>query len=252
MLSVLLANGNMNKPINIYICLGDIKEGELDWTYLYPRPKPLFDIIKENRFLENIENNFVSCPALSNKFKKILVFENALKGTYSYDFSDGKQIFQPTSKTYLSYNVKNKSINTGPMVQFDLTYSMFSDESLDAYFTPPFFHKPEYMKYGSVIPGEFNIGKWIRPFFFQVQMWENVGTFELKEEPLFYMELKTDRPIKVHYFKASEQLFKYIYSGINLSSFFGKGRSLSERYARFENVGMRSKVLAEIKNNLIE
>ena len=84
-------------------------------------------------------------------------------------------------------------------------------------------------------------------------MWDNKGIFEIKEnEPLFYVEFKTDRPIILKRFNMNNQLDKIARGSVFSSNLFGKGQTLLSRYVKFNNSGLRDKILKEIKNNLID
>ena len=77
--------------------------------------------------------------------------------------------------------------------------------------------------------------------------------FEIKEnEPLFYVEFKTDRPIILKRFNMNNQLDKIARGNVFSSNLFGKGQTLLSRYIKFNNSGLRDKILKEIKNNLID
>lgn len=242
----------MSDVINVYIGMGRM-EGEGDWPYLYPKPNILFKELRDKRNSEGYGDNFLFCPAVTDKFKKTLVFENAMPSKYEYNFKNGQKIIDPISETYLAAeSVRDPSITTGPTIKFGMNYIFFADQPLDASFTPPYFHKPGYSKHGVVMPGEYNIGKWFRPYIFEVQMWDMAGEFEIGEEPIFYVEFRTDKKIKFNYFNVTPALYHYAVSSIQVTSLFGKGQTLAERYLRFAKVGMREKILTEIKKNLIE
>lgn len=238
-------------------------KGEDDWNLLYPKPKTLFSSIKDHsvKSNDNIDGlqklPILSCPATSEKYKKIAVFESPISCSYKYDFSNflknAKFILEPETKQYLSYSVDRQPVTDyGPSIVFSLRYSLFAEESLDAFFTPPMFHPPKYTKNGSVIPAEFNIGKWFRPFNFEVQMWQQNGRFILEEkEPLFYVEFKTNKKVILKRFKMTDQLYDAAKACINSSNLFGKGQSLEDRYQKFENTDMRDIVLSEIKENIV-
>ena len=69
---------------------------------------------------------------------------------------------------------------------------------MPVYFTPPFFQKPGYTQDATILPGEFDVGNWFRPYNFEIQTWSNHGIITLKEnEPIFYAEFKTDKKIKL-------------------------------------------------------
>ena len=103
--------------------------------------------------------------------------------SYAYDFTDDKKEIIHTSQSYLGYSVdRNASLDFGPNIHIGLDYLFFSDEPVSAFFTPPYFHKPEYTNYGSIIPGEFDIGQWFRGYSFEVQMWNQKGEFEKESD----------------------------------------------------------------------
>jgi hypothetical protein len=252
MLDAQWVSGKMQEDvINVYWSPFYQTGGEYpDWSFLYPKPKNLFSTLIEKKNLDSKTDNYFACPAISNKTKNIYVFSNASYSSYRYE---GSEIY-PTSENFISVvSTRPPSINEGPLFLFSLNYLFFADQPLDAYFTPPYFSKPEYTQYGSVIIGEFNIGQWFRSYNVEIQMWSNKGEFHLKEnEPLFYVEFKTDKKIKMHQFKQTDQILKYSDACSTTQLLFGKGESLVKRYKRFKDVGLREKVLMEIKNNLLE
>jgi hypothetical protein len=246
----------MNKdPINVYWSpRTEQLNNTPDWSSFYPKPKSLFSDVRSHKTDTAPSDSLLACPAVSNKFKKTIVFESPMNCLYEYDFTDGKKDIAPKSSSYLGYNaLREPSLDLGPNIDFGLYYSFFSDEPLNAYFTPPFFHKSKYTNYGSIIPGEFDIGQWFRGYSFELQMWNQKGEFKLEEEePLFYVEFKTDRPIHIRRFNTSSLLLNYTIENALSTQIFGRGQSLLTRYNRFNKVGMREKILTEIKKNLIE
>ena len=238
---------NINKkPINVYWS----PEYDLnkDWSFLYQKPVSLFSDLYKNK-TKTKKDSFFSCPALSNKFKKTLVFKNSLSSSYIYDLTTIKG----TSDNYIgAVNDREPSVSNNPIIAFLMSYYFFSEESINVSLTSPYFHEPQYTKYGSIIPGEFDIGNWLRPYVFETQMWNEKGEFHLKEdEPIFYAEFKTDRPINLYRFNNTEKINRLADACINTTDMFGVGQSLFLRYNRFKKVGLREKVLTEIKNNLI-
>lgn len=244
------------KPITIYWANEDNYDTELeDLTFIYPKPETLFNNLNKNKNKKNTSfNTYFSCPAVSEKFKKILIFNNAAECSYFYDFSNNNNLISSNSNySYSVQRTRDSSLNIGPTLEFPQRYYFFSDSPVDAYFTPPMFHKPEYTKYGTVIPGEFNIGKWFRPFNFEMQLWSNTGEIIFKEnEPLFYVEFKTDRRIEFKQFNVTKQIRKYSNSVINSRDIHGFGKTLAYKYNKFLSYNMQEKILNEIKRNLID
>ena len=254
-----------NNPITVYWSpLFTVSEHDKDWSFMYPKPKTLFKSTKEHtnkhELLKHDEtdldhaNVVLACPAVSAKFKKIIVFENPVNCKYSYDFTDPENgFFTPTTKEYIDTKILRKPmLNYGPCIYFSLEYVLFSDEPLEVSFTPPMFHPPQYMQHASVIPGDFNIGRWFRPYTTEFQFWKESGEFALKEgEPLFYAEFKTERPVVLKRFKMNLELKRMSLACIQSYELFGSGQSLEEKYNKFEEADMQALVLNEIKKNIV-
>jgi hypothetical protein len=237
---------------------GDIDTA--DWSFLYPKPRTLFASIKEHLSDKNTEveyvagSNILACPSISTKTKKIIVFNSPMSASYKYKILENNECeIEPISKEYLGYSiVRQPTLDYGPSINFSLGYYFFSEEPLDAYFTPPMFHPTQYTKYGAPVFGEFDIGQWFRPFNVEIQMWEREGEFHIKEgEPLFYVELKTDKKIILKRFNLTQKLHKMGSACIESFMLFGKGESFEDRYRRFNDSNMREIILDEIKKNIV-
>jgi len=226
-----------------------------NWNMLYPEPTNLFAEMQKLKTPEAGTRTYFSCPATSKRFKNTYVFRNDLFSSYTYDFTlgEGKNYFTPVSPTYLNTEVKRPpSIKTGPLVEFKLFYSVFSDEPLEASFTPPMMHPAQYTRYGTSIPGDFDIGQWFRPYPLEMQMWNMKGEFHLKEgEPLFYVYFNTDKKINLQRFEMNAKINSYIDACSTSSQVWGMGVPLVKRYQRFKESKMREMVLNEIKANLV-
>lgn len=242
------------KPINVYWSIESNIIEETDWSFLYPKPKTLFSKLIEQRNNPKDIKSYFFCPAVTQKFKKTLVFDNNINCSYEFGKINEDFYIKPTSSEFINVQYSRKpTIKNGPTFAFSLSYLFFADDLLDVSFTAPYFNKPNYFNNGTIMPGEFNIGTWFRPYNFEIQMWENNGNFYLiNEEPLFYAEFKTDRPILLHRFNQSKKISQYQSANINSNLLFGSFQSLSEKYEKFKKVGFKEKILTEINKNLID
>jgi hypothetical protein len=243
------------KPITVYLANGISPDNaDIDWSFLYPRPQNMFStLIKEKS--DNVDkNSFFTCPAFSNLTKNTIQYFSPMNASYHYDFTNEEDpYFVPTSKEFIDVTISRPpALAYGNTAQFELRYMMFADEPLDVLFTSPHFSKPEYIKYGTTIPGKFNIGQWFRPYVFEVQLWSDKGEFHLKEnEPLFYAHFETDREVIFKHFELSRRLVMMVEACVDTTTAFGKGQSLLSRYKRFKSIGMREKIITEIEKNII-
>ena len=247
-----------DKPITIYYSEArSLNFGGGDQSFLYPKPKTLYSELLQNKTKSSGSSSFFACPATNIKYKNILVFKSAISCSYEFDYTDEfgtTSYLKNTTNNFLNaFKVRPAALTDGPTIEFALNYLLFSDEPITASFTAPFFHKPEYTRFGSIIPGEFDIGQWFRGYNLEVQMWNNKGEFHLKEdEPLFYVEIKTNRPIILKRFRATDYLLEIATLSPKTRDLFGEFEGLLKRYKRFKDVGLREKILMEIKQNLIE
>jgi len=244
----------MNKnPINVYWSPYYVDNKENYWSFMYPKPETLIVDLLKNKTEDLDQQSFFSCPAVSTKFKKILVFKNSMNCSYSYDATLEPFKIKSNTEHFMDTDItRSQALKSGPSIQFGMKYIFFADDPLEATVTPPFFHEPKYTQYGSIIPGEFDIGQWFRPVNFEVQLWKNKGDFVLQDgEPIFYLEFKTKRPILLHRFNMTEKLLSYSNSNIKYFNIFGKKVPLVDRYQRFKQAGLGEKILTEIDANLI-
>jgi hypothetical protein len=243
------------KPINLYWSPAFVLERGQDFNFCYPKPKTLFSelIQQKNKIISPTSASYLQCPAVTPKFKKTLVIKNNVNSSYKYAHIGEHMAITPDNENCLGVEfIRDSSVNFGPTINFSVQYLFFADESLLMQVSPPMFHEPKYTRYGSVMPGEFNIGKWFRPVNFEVQTWNNQGEFHLEQgEPIMYLEFKTDRPILLHRFNLNERLMAYQNMPQGAQAIFGKFQSLTDKYDNFINFGYKDRILTEIKNSLV-
>lgn len=220
--------------------------------FLYPLPKQLFSELIKIRSKKKNLSPFFQCPAMSESMKSTYFFDSPFNLTFPYDFRDGNK------KETLVHGVKfisdrDDTLSVGPIVRLELQYYMFAEEPLEAIFTPPYFHKPKHQIHGSALPGQFDIGQWFRPYVTEFQMWNETGTFVLeKDEPLFYVRFNTDKKVILKRFEMTPKTYQYSKTVVSATDMFPLGSRLIERYKSFKNVGLREKILKEIKANIID
>lgn len=242
-------------PITVYVAEGlSDQESKQDSSFLYPRPTNLFSDLSKERAIGLKTASFLSCPAFSDITKKTIQYVSPMDASYVYDFSNpNNPIILPKSKTYIPFVPNPKSLDVANTIFFELRYFMFSDEPLEVLFTAPYFSQSKYTQYATIVPGRFDIGNWFRPYNFEVQPWSQKGVINIeKDEPLFYAQFQTDRDIQIKRFEMSDKLMNLSSACIGTTTLFGRGQTLLSRYKMFDNVGLRAKILTEIKKNIIE
>ena len=219
---------------------------------IYPDPKNLHSTLMKEKNPQRGPTTFISCPAALNTFKKTFVFYNSKPCKYEYDLTDIENpVVKPEGENYLNYAIRRPpALVDKPTMELQLRWIFFCEESIDMEITPPMFHQPKYTKYGTCIPGRYDIGSWYRPFVFEIQMWEPKGTFVLeKDEPIFYASFYTDRPIilkRYNYTKELEAISQHLILSTSGDPTF------ENRYNMFNNTSQRELISKRIKDNLFE
>ncbi len=240
------------KPLKVYWAPG-VYNSEEDLSFFYSKPESLFNNARKFRKKENSQPGILACPAFTDLYKRVAVFTSPITCKYEFDYTDKNKMLRPMTKAELPLirNSREDMFDYGPIFFLSLGPLLFAEEPVVMRFTPPYFHKPQYTQDGTVMPGEFNIGEWFRPLSFELQMWNHKGEIKFVEgEPLMYLEFFTDRPIELIRFDHTEVIHKYVKTMLKVSTAFGKS-PIAKKYERFRNVGMREKILKEIKNNLV-
>jgi hypothetical protein len=241
----------MKKPITIYW-----SPGVSYWNMLYPEPKTVMKNLINNRNQDRSKENFLTCPAFVNKNNKVYSFLFPMTCGYEWDYSDfDNRFFKPINQNdpVVGYKeLRPPTVYNSPQISFDLFYLFFCEEPLEATFTPPYFCKPNYTKHASIAPGTMDIGQWFRPYPVEITFWEEKGSviFE-NNEPLFYVEFLTDRPIILKRFMPNEKILEYSSACANSSSEIESKVPLIDRYKRFNESKMNKLIFKEIKENLI-
>mgnify|MGYP003341592723 FL=1 len=239
-------------PLNVYYCPWNSDDSGSTWDMMYQTPTSLFEDFKERANKQNKDDSVLHCPASSSIIKNTFVFKNSLHSEYA--FTDNS--VTPISTNFISldgmtYERQLSLINTRHIV-LNYSYLFFSEEPLLMSLVPPYWHEPAYTKTATLFSGEFDIGQWFRPISSEFMTWKTEGTLVLEEdEPLFYTQFHTDRKVNLQRFKATPTLYNYALECKRSPIFYGKRKSLKERYLKFNKSDLRELVLFEIKQNLV-
>jgi len=223
---------------------------DIDWNMLYAEPTNLFDKqIKNKTDIDKFDSMFY-CPAFKNLTKNTIEFKNPLSSKYTFD-NEGK--FRSEIKTGMAANVvRPANIKDRFLLEYSLTPILFCDHPITATMTSPWFEVPGYMKYATVVPGRYDIGKWFRAVNIEFMLLPGVKELSIeKDEPLVYFTFDTDEQIKLTRFKMDAELRRYSVA-CSTSTSWEPWVPLADRYKRFKESRMRSIILKKIKENIVE
>jgi len=145
------------------------------------------------------------------------------------------------------------SLNGYKNLEYNMGWAFFADEPLLAKFTAPYMptHSPTP---GAILAsGEFDIGQWLRPWHLDYFVPNQAGGMEFNvDDPLFYIEFKTDKKIMFKRFNRSPIIDNIMIESVQSPSRYGSRKTLSQRYSMAKKAKMQNIILNEIKNNLVD
>jgi len=230
----------------------DAFHGEINM--MFPEPTNMFSYLVSRRSKFEKSRSIFVCPAFKDKMQKTFVFKNAMECNFLYETDDTGWINFTDLKNFPIPVTRHRApgFDFGPSIVIETPYIFFADEDLEAVFSQPTFHEPGYTKYGTIVPGSFNIGSWFRPYLIELQMWKNSGELLIKEdEPLFYVEFLTKKKIKLVRFNYTKRMATYAQHCVDAPGIFGWNIPLIKRYRKFKESRMGDMILKEIKENII-
>lgn len=155
-------------------------------------PEPFLSFLIRNRGKDDV---FVKCPGFTDYLKQAYVITSPFDIEIS--FSKGlntPEFIQPNAKTnpdlfrcystFLINRTLEQPKGSNPLLSLPPAYTFYSNESVMMEMLPPFMFKSA-SKFLNV-PGTYDIGKWIRPIDFTVEINNPEENFIIKKgEPLF-------------------------------------------------------------------
>ena len=204
-------------------------------------------IIPKSNFLQ--PGDYQSCSALHTLSSNMFIIKTQIDAEIFLN-DDGSII--PNNSNSIFFTERISSLEDAFSVDFDLNYIFFSEESVDMAISPAYMHNTTHNEYGFVAPAKFNISSWIRPTPTIFQLWKDVRTLKFKKnEPVSYITFDTEKKIQFVKFELTPELFNMI-KACGTYKFINPYQKMVQLYDIFNKNGLRSRVLKEIKKNLIE
>lgn len=248
-------------PITVYWApITGVETQYGEWNLLFSNPNSLSLTLAEKAKQPISPESMYLCPAFKSKAKNTYVFTFPMTCSYEYNFTEtatsaeGDVFPTDNTKPFLNaFTKKASSLQNTGYIHLPLNYIFFSTESLLATFTPPYYGKAKYTKTASMPIGTFDIGQWLRPLPAELTVWDLKGTLNFEEnEPFFYIEFLTNRPIILKRVKPTTTLLSYATMSANSGAYIWKNMPLIKRYKKFKETSMRSLILKEIEGNILD
>jgi len=242
----------MKKDLVVYWAPDYTAEQQFDWNILYNNPVPVWSDIKNKINKESDSPQMIVCPAVRDILENTFSFSSSAAADYTYD--EKNKTFISRIKSYIGFDeARTPSLKNKLQITLSLSWIFFCEESLKVEITPPYFSEADHLRYGSVVPGTFDIGKWFRPYLAEFVLKENTKELVVKnDEPIIFVRFMTDKNIVLKRFVMDEKLKRIERSCAASGNIFGRGFSLESRYNIFTKTNTNNKILKLIKDNVID
>lgn len=237
------------------------------WSYLEPLKSqdnnwPVYGFLEAEHpqpLLKNIPDNIKSstyslCPASRDYMSNTFIIRSPIDISFDYDIpfnSIGSNVYNEFfwNKTIIDTSLKYQ------LLQVIFPFVFFSNSSVIVSQLSPYLHKNNsLLKYGSILPGEYDISKWFRNYSLGLDLYEPKNSLNIKKgDILYYLKFNTKQKINFHKFYPNQELYD-IYDlilGMIKNKQKTKVNSLLYNYNIFKRNNLNKKILKNIKQNLV-
>ena len=221
------------------------KDENHHWNILFDEPKKLLTkVAKDVSELKNERlDAMIKCPAFNTVAKNTFYIENPIAS--EFNIVDG-------NVTPVGDNHYVTVMNSKDTLVYGLSYMFFCEDDLEMLVTGPYFSQTNYTKYGMLVAGKFNIGKWFRAVNMEMLLLDKKDYFKIEEgEPMAYFNFLTDEKVVLKRFEGNDTLRKLSFTCSRVSEWWSNV-PLAKRYDKFLKSKTNRLVLREIKKQLVE
>ena len=245
------------KPIIVYWAPAAFNAGLDSWDMLYQEPTFVFS----EKIKMNTHNGIMPlCPATKNALKNVVSLNSAIDDSFDLptEFLNDVAYMDnavpiPTESKIDLLKERKSSLDGYVNFSYNLKWLFFASEPLEARFTAPYFPNKSPVDGAILSIGQYDIGKWFRPFNLDYHVPLGSKHFSILEnDPLAYIEFMTDRKIIFKRFLLSPILRGISTESVDSGLRYGKNKGLAHKYQMAEKSKIRQIVLSEISKNLIE
>ena len=222
---------------------------------MYEEPSSLWEHLNKNLMDQKASRTFIQCPAFRESVESVYFIKNPVTTSISVNISDSGvigDVIQHESKGSRGVVTMPHAptIQNQLLIQYTQAYGFFASEPCLMRMTSPWFSNAPHMKYGSLVVGTFDIGRWYRPVNLEFNLWDLVNDFVIEaDEPLAYFEFSTTKKIVFKQYELTDKLVELATNAIHARS--SRWHSLNARYELFAKARYKEMVMKEINKSLL-
>jgi hypothetical protein len=167
--------------------------------FLWLEPEPLIPHLISQR---HKSTDFFKCPAFREHYRNAFVIKSPIDVTIKVTEVENKRyVYTPDHDqeffdNYVHLMLDDDPVYTKLTIMFD--YLFYSKESVIMEQISPSMETVDFQSNINVVPGEYDISKWIRPIEFNFEIKDDTKTVEIKRgDPLYYIKFRTDKTVKL-------------------------------------------------------
>ena len=218
----------------------------------YEEPRPvLAEIAKTIPEFDNPRSKITNCPSFRESCKNTFSLHIPIDYQLTYANNDIETNMWDEGFFRDVVNVREPQYPNWTSMQFK--YIFASEQDLEMEMLPCFMTSNGFTDNADIIPGKMNIGKWFRPLECAFVVKNGDRTVEFNRGDAFsFVRFNTDEKIKFRRFFFNNELNHITSSNVSAREYKLKLSPLSYFYNLYERSHMHSKIMREIKSNLMD
>lgn len=221
---------------------------ELDY---FPPEKTLPEIFKQHADADTTERNFKMCPAFRQTFNNTF----SLKYCHDYEIQVRESLIYSDNfnQDYFDSQVRWRTLDKRS-IALNLFYLFVSEKPLTMNVWPSFFDDNSFNEAAILIPGKFDIGRWVRPVEFSFNLRKSVDKVQIKKGDAYcYVNFETDEKVTLKRFNLPNEMRDKVERGISTFHRLEKPyQNLIPFYDALERSKLRKYYIKTIKDNLLD
>lgn len=245
----------MSEDITVYWAAPAVPKGTYNTplSYSFAEPTNVLNVLRGNKTKASQPQSSFSCPAHNSMLKNVYSV-NSIQN-YTFDLSEAHATTNWPFFNRLFDFVSPRQCSLEGYSDIEPTYSwlFFATEPLVARFTSPYLPAISPAEGSIMVCGEFDIGQWYRPFVLNYMVPKHTPYLTIiKNDPLFFVEFKTDKNIIFKQYEVNETLSTYANRCLRSPVEVGKSYTLEPRYEWLNETITAGAIIDKIERSLVK
>lgn len=222
-------------------------------NFNFAEPISILNMLRSNKTKNPQPQSSFACPAHNLMLKNVY----SINATENYTFDLNKAHSTLTwpwfNHPYDFVSPRQSSLEGHSDIEPTYSWLFFASEPVVARFTAPYLPALSPAKNSMLMCGEFDIGQWYRPFVLNYIVPNYVPYLTItKNNPLFFLELKTDKNIVFKQYEVNDTLNDYSNKCLRSPVEVGRSYTLNPRYQWLNETITAKLIIDEIERSLIK